>query len=189
KLEYAIHDDLTKIAEKKGNLKSALTYQKRTEALLKKIFAEQQLLNAQKLEVQYETEKKDQQLKLLEEREAFRKKQNYLYGGIAAALLFGLVFMFVSYHFRLRYAIEREKKLQKEKEDAEYQTALQLQIEKEEQARLKAEQELLHLKREQLEKEALANSLIIEHKNEMLKQIQGKIQDGEAGDIQKLLKE
>src|SRR5690606_22222207 len=131
----------------------------------------------------------DQQLKLLEEREAFRKKQNYLYGGIAAALLFGLVFMFVSYHFRLRYAIEREKKLQKEKEDAEYQTALQLQIEKEEQARLKAEQELLHLKREQLEKEALANSLIIEHKNEMLKQIQGKIQDGEAGDIQKLLKE
>lgn len=189
KLEYAIHDDLTKIAEKKGNLKAALTYQKRSEALLKKIFDEQQLLNAQKLEVQYETEKKDQQLKLLEEREAFRKKQNYLYGGIAAALLFGLVFMFVSYHFRLRYAIEREKKLQKEKEDAEYQTALQLQIEKEEQARLKAEQELLHLKREQLEKEALANSLIIEHKNEMLKQIQGKIQDGEAGDIQKLLKE
>ena len=189
KLEYAIHEDLTKIAEKKDDLKAALTYQKRSEALLKKIFDEQQLLNAQKLEVQYETEKKDQQLKLLEEREAFRKKQNYLYGGIAAALLFGLVFMFVSYHFRLRYAIEREKKLQKEKEDAAYQTALQLQIEKEEQARLKAEQELLHLKREQLEKEALANSLIIEHKNEMLKQIQGKIQDGEAGDIQKLLKE
>ncbi len=189
KLEYAIHEDLTKIAEKKGDLKAALTYQKRSEALLKKIFDEQQLLNAQKLEVQYETEKKDQQLKLLEEREVFRKKQNYLYGGIAAALLFGLVFMFVSYHFRLRYAIEREKKLQKEKEDAAYQTALQLQIEKEEQARLKAEQELLHLKREQLEKEALANSLIIEHKNEMLKQIQGKIQDGEAGDIQKLLKE
>lgn len=189
KLEYAIHEDLTKIAEKKGDLKAALTYQKRSEALLKKIFDEQQLLNAQKLEVQYETEKKDQQLKLMEEREVFRKKQNYLYGGIAVALLFGIIFMFSSYHFKLKYSIEREKKLAKEKEDAEHQAALQLKIEKEEQARLKAEQELLHLKRQQLEKEALANSLIIEHKNEMLKQIQGKIQDGNAADIKKLLKE
>ena len=189
KLEYAIHEDLTKIAEKKDDLKAALTYQKRSEVLLKKLFDEQQVLNAQKLEVQYETEKKDQQLKLLEERAAFRKTQNYLYGGIAAALLFGLIFMFASYHFKLKYAIEREKKLAKEKEDAEDQAAWELKIEKEEQARLKAEQELLHLKRQQLEKEALANSLIIEHKNDMLKQIQGKIQDGAAGDIQKLLKE
>src|SRR5690606_4965344 len=190
KLEYAIHQDLTQVVLKKGNVKAALTYQQRSEELLKKIFNEQQLLNAQKLEVQYETEKKDQQLKLLIEREEIRKKQNYLYGGIAIALLFGLVFMFASYHFKLKYSIEREKKLAQEKEDAEHQAALQLKIEKEEQARLKAEQDLLQLKRQQLEKEALANSLIIEHKNDMLKQIQGKIQGGgEAGDIQKLLKE
>jgi len=189
RLEYAVNKDLADLALKKNDVRAALTYQQRAEELLYKSFDEQQLLNAQKLEVQYETEKKDQQLKLLGEREAFRKKQNYLYGGIAAALLFGLVFMFVSYHFRLRYAIEREKKLKQEKEDAEHQAALRLKIEKEEQARLQAEQELLQLKRQQLEKEALANSLIIEHKNSMLQQIQGKIQDGDASDIQKLLKE
>src|SRR5690606_2015002 len=82
------------------------------------------------------------------------------------------------------------KKLAMEKDDSYSQAAMQHKIEKEEQARLKAKQYLLQLKRQQLEKEALANSLIIEHKNDMLKQIQGKIQGGgEAGDIQKLLKE
>lgn len=189
RLEYVVNKDLIDIALKKNDLKAAISYQQKAERLLKKSFDAQQIFHAQKLEVQYEIEKKDQQLKLLGEREVFRKKQNYLYGGIAGALLFGLVFLFASYHFRLRYAAERESKLKQEKEDAEHQVALRLQIEKEEQARLQAEQELLHLKRQQLEKEALANSLIIEHKNDMLQQIQGMIRDGDAADIQKLLKE
>ncbi len=189
RLEYLVNKDLADIAQKKNDIKSALDYQQRAEGLLRKSFDEQQLLNAQKLEIQYETEKKDQQLKLLDARAEFRKRQNYLYGGIAVALLFGVVFMFSSYHFKLRYSIEREKKLQQEKEEAERQMALQIRLEKEEQARLKAEQELLDLKRQQLEKETLTNSLIIEHKNDMLKQIQDKIREGDTGNIQKLLKE
>ncbi|RQP15910.1 MAG: hypothetical protein EAS52_13495 [Parapedobacter sp.] len=189
KLEYLVNKDLAEIAQKKNDLKSAIAYQQKAEELLKKSFDEQQLLNAQKLEIQYETEKKDQQLKLLNERAEFRKRKNYLYGGIAVALLFGLVFMFSSYRFKLRYSMERERKLQQEKEDAERTMAIQIRLEKEEQARLKAEQELLDLKRQQLEKEALTNSLIIEHKNETLKQIQNRIQEGDAGHIQKLLKE
>ncbi|COW58930.1 Uncharacterised protein [Mycobacterium tuberculosis] len=62
-------------------------------------------------------------------------------------------------------------------------------LEKEEQARMTAEQELLDLRRQQLEKEVLANSLIIDRKNDTLKQIHDKIQSGEAGHIQKLIKE
>ncbi|RAV28959.1 hypothetical protein DN748_11255 [Sinomicrobium soli] len=189
RLEYAVNKDLTDIALKEGNPGLAVNYQQNAENALKKSFNEQQLFNAQKLEVQYETRKKDQELKLLKEREDFSRKQNYLYGGIALASLFGLVFMFVSYHFRLRYSIEREKKLAREKEDARQQAQIQLKLEKEEQARLKAEQELLDLRRQQLEKEALANSLIIERKNDTLRQIQDKIQSGEAGHIQKLIKE
>ncbi|MFD2556600.1 hypothetical protein [Sphingobacterium tabacisoli] len=189
RLEYAINRDLADIALKKQDFRSALTYQQRAEDLLKKSFNEQQLFNAQKLEVQYETEKKDRELELLTERENFRKRQNYLYGGVAVALLFGLLFMFVSYHFRLRYSIEREKQLTQEKEDQAQQAAMQLRLEKEERARLKAEQELLDLRRQQLEKEALANSLIIDRKNDTLKQIQDKIERGEAKHIQKLIKE
>ncbi len=188
-LEYAVNKELGEIARGKNDLKSAITYQTKAEELLKKSFDEQQLLNAQKLEIQYETEKKDQQLKLLNERAEFRKRQNYLYGGIASALLFGLVFMVSSYRFKLRYSIEREKKLQQEKEEAERTMVIQIQLEKEEQARLKVEQELLDLKRRQLEKEALTNSLIIEHKNDTLKQIQDQIRVGDPRNIQKLLKE
>lgn len=189
RLEYAVNKDLADLAFKRNDTEAALQFQQKAEELLKKSFNEQQLFNVQKLEVQYETEKKDKELQLLKEREAFNRKQNYLYGGIASALLFGLGFMFVSYHFKLRYSIEREKKLAQEKEDAEQQAKMQILLEKEEQARLKAEQELLDLRKQQLEKEALANSLIIDRKNETLKQIQNKIQSGEASHIQKLIKE
>ncbi|WP_353130606.1 helix-turn-helix transcriptional regulator [Parapedobacter pyrenivorans] len=189
KLEYLVNKELADISRKKDNLKSALVYQQKAEELLKKSFDEQQLLNAQKLEIQYETEKKDQQLTLLNARAAFQKRQNYLYVGIAAALVFALVFMFLSYHFKLRYSIEREKKIQQEMEEGERRMTIQIQLEKEEQARLKAEQELLEMKRQQLEKETLTNSLIIAHKNDMFRQIQDKIQEGDTGNIQKLLKE
>ncbi|WP_326983198.1 hypothetical protein VUJ46_01230 [Chryseobacterium sp. MYb264] len=70
-------------------------------------------------------------------------------------------------------------------------SVLQIKIEKEEQARLKAEQELLELKKNQLEKEALANSVIIEHKNKMLQKISHEIDQGESTsfDLKKLIKE
>ncbi|MBE7638764.1 hypothetical protein GUB10_00315 [Salegentibacter sp. BLCTC] len=126
---------------------------------------------------------------MLKERETFQKRQNYLYGGIAIALLFGLVFMFVSYHFKLKYSIEREEKLKREKEESEHRANLKLKFEKEEQSRLKAEQELLNIKQQQLEKESLANSLLIEYKNDMLQQIKSNIQEGDTKKIQKLLKE
>lgn len=189
KLEYAVNKDLADLAQMRNDIKSALTYQQRAEGLLKKSFNEQQLFNAQKLEVQYEIAKKNQELILLKQREDFRRRQNFLYGGIAVALLFGLICMFVSYHFKLRYSVEREKKIAKEKEDAEHHARMQLELEKEEKARLKAEQELLDLRRQQLEKESLANSLIIDRKNETLKLIQDTIQSGEVGHISKLLKE
>ena len=170
-LEHRVYKELAEIAQHKNDQLAAITYLNKAEESLTKLFNEQQLLNAQKLEIQYETEKKDQQLELLNERAEYRKHQNYLYAGFAAALLFGLVFLFLFYRFKLRYSRERAKKLEQE------------------QARLKAEQELLDLKRLQLEKEALTNSLIIERKNDTLKQIQNQIREGDAKNIQKLLKE
>lgn len=189
RLEHALHQHLAQLAEKKGDLTSALAYQKRGEEILKQNFDQMQMANAQKLEVQYESEKKDQQLILLRETAELRQRQNYLYGGLAVAAVLGLLFMFRSYHFKLRYSIERERKLAQEKEDAERTAALQVKFEKEEQARLQVEQDLLELKHQQLQKEALANSLIIEHKNDMLKQIQLKLRNGDPRDIQKLLRE
>lgn len=189
KLEYTVYKALVSLSEKKGDLQSALNYQKTAEKILSDNFNQQMIMSAQKLDIQYEIEKKDEQLKLLTETASLRQRQNYLYGGLAILAILGLAFMFRSYHFKLRYSIEREKKLAKDKEDAQRQAEMQMQLEKEEQARLKAEQDLLELKHQQLQKEALANSLIIEHKNDMLKQIKTKLQDGDPRDVQKLLRE
>src|SRR3546814_1842758 len=101
-LEYLVNKELADIAQTKDDLQSAISYQKNAEGLLKKMFDEQQAWNAQKLEIQYETEKKDQELKLLKERAETRKRENYLYGGIAIALLFGLAVMLSYYHSRPR---------------------------------------------------------------------------------------
>ncbi|MGV3763265.1 hypothetical protein [Parapedobacter sp.] len=188
KEEYSLFKALADIAVKKRDVQAALGYQQAAEAKLKQIFNQEQIFNAQRLEIQYETDKKDGQLKLLAETAALRKRQNYLYGGLALALLIGLVFMFTSYRFKLRYSRERERKLAWEKEEAQRYAAMQLKMEKEEQARLKAEQELLELQRQQLQKEALANSVIIERKNDTLNQIRDKLKEGDAHLIRKLLK-
>src|SRR5690606_17035919 len=65
RMEYLLLKQLADLSEKKGDIKSALNYQKKSESVLKQNFDQQQITNTQKLEIQYETEKKDQQLKLL----------------------------------------------------------------------------------------------------------------------------
>lgn len=139
-----------------------------------------------------------------------RRMQNYLYIGIAAALAVAMLFMFRSYHFKLRYSITREKKLEQEREeatllaklkeeenlrisiekqDALLQAELQMKLEKEEQARLKAEQKLLEMQQQQLKKEVMANALQIEHKNEMLHNLKDRINKGDAVNIKRIVNE
>jgi len=171
--------------EKKGELKKAIDFQKEITAYTLKNFNEKQALNAQKLEIQYETEKKNNEMNLLREREQSHKRQNYLYGCVAVISFFGLLFMFRSYHFKLRYSLQLEKQLDLEKQDS----ALKVKLEQEEQARLKAEQLLLETQQLQLKKEAMANVLQLEHKNQMLLQIKEKLNDGNPVNMQKLWKE
>lgn len=180
--EYMVYKRLSEISAKQNKPENALSYQNKAESFLKKVFDEKQAFNSQKLEIQYETEKKNEELKL-------QKNRNYLYAGLALASLTGLIFMFLSYHFKLRYSREREKQIVQEKLEAEKNAALQIKFQEEEQARLKAEQELLELKQKQLQKEVMANNLQIEQKNDMLKRIQEKIKEGTANDIEKILRE
>lgn len=176
---------LSNLYEHQGNYKRALELQKEVLVYNNKNFNEQQALNTQKLEIQYETEKKNTEMQLLKEREKSRTRQNYLYAVIALASLTGLVFMFRAYHFRLRYSLQMEKQLELEKQDAE----LQMKLEKEEHARLKAEQLLLKTQQQQLKKEAMANVLQLEHKHQMLLSIKDKLTEGDSVNMQKILKE
>jgi Tetratricopeptide repeat len=168
-----------------GDFQRALEYQEKVTEYSNKNFSEKQAQNAQKLEIQYETEKKDNEMRILKEREKSRMLQNYLYACIALASMLGLVFMFRSYHFRLRYSMQREKQLQLEKQDSE----LQVKLQKEEQARLRAEQQLLETQQQQLQKEVMANVLHLEHKNRMLLDIKDRLSEGGPVNMQKILKE
>lgn len=176
---------LSNFYEQRGNYGKALEFQKKATAYNSKYFDEKRTLNAQKLEVQYEAEKKNNEVKLLKQSENYAQQQKYLYIGIAIASILGLIFMFRSYHFRLRYSLQREKQLHLEKQDAE----LQMKLEKEEQGRLKAEQLLLENQQQQLQKEVMANQLQLEHKKEMLLQIKEKLSDNHQLNINKIWNE
>lgn len=169
----------------KGDYQKALDFQKEVTEYNNKNFNQQQALNAQKLEIQYETEKRNNEMRILKEQEKSRRRQNYLYGCIALAAGLGLLFMFRAYHFRTRYYVQQEKQLQLERQES----ALQIKLEKEEQARLKAEQQLLETQQQQLKKEVMANVLQLEHKNRTLLDIKNKLADGEKVNVEKIIKE
>ena len=66
---------------------------------------------------------------------------------------------------------------------------MQIKLEKEEHARLKAEQLLLETQQQQLKKEAMANVLQLEYKNQMLLNIKDKLTEGDIVSTHKMLKE
>jgi DNA-binding CsgD family transcriptional regulator len=176
---------LSNFYEQQGNSEKALEFQKKATEYNRKYFDEKRTLNAQKLEVQYEAEKKNTEVQLLKQSEKYAQQQKYLYIGIAIASLLGLIFMFRSYHFRLRYSLQREKQLHLEKQEAD----LQMKLEKEAQARLKAEQQLLESQQQQLQKEVMASQLQLEHKKEMLLQIKEKFNGNHQLNINKIWNE
>ncbi len=169
----------------KGDYRKALEYQEEVTEYNNKNFNHKQALNAQKLEIQYETEKHTNEMRILREREKSRRLQNYLYGSIALAAVLGLLFMIRAYRYKIRYAAQREKQLQLERQESE----LQIKLEKEEQARLKVEQQLLETQQQQLKKEVMANVLQLEHKNQTLLNIKDKLAGGDPVNMQKILKE
>jgi hypothetical protein len=176
---------LASLYEHNGNYPSALAFQKKVTEYNNKLFDQKQVLNAQKLEIQYETEKKNNELQMLKQREQYQRMQKYLYIGITVVSLVSLIFMFLSYYFRLRYSLQREQQLDLEKQDA----LLQMKLEKEEQSRLKAEQQLREAQQQQLQKEAMANLLQLEHKKDMLSQIKEKLSDNNLANINKIWNE
>lgn len=176
---------LSSFYEQKKDYPKALSFQKEVTEYNNKNFDQKQALNAQKLEIQYETEKKNNEMRVLREQEKSRRLQNYLYGSIAIAAVVGLLLVFRFYHLKVRYSRQREKQLQLEKQEA----ALQIKLQQEEQARLKAEQQLLEVQQQQLKKEVMANMLHLEHKNQTLLNLKHKLAEGEKVNIQKLIKE
>lgn len=177
-LMTTIVTELSKLYKQKGNFPKALEYQEKLTHYNQLLFDETQAAEVNKIEAQYQSEKKEEEVQQ-------QKKQKFWYAGAAFLTLLGAFFMFRSYHFRLKYSLEREKQLSLEKSEAD----LQINLEKEEQARLKAEQQVLSLQQEKLQNEVMANQLHLQHKNEVLHQLKEKLDDDKTLNIQQILRE
>ncbi len=176
-------EGLAQLYAKQKNYQKAYEYESRVTKYSNLLFDEGQAETAKRLEAQYQSQKKESELRSLTEKTASLKKEKLLYIGLGIIGLIGAFFMFRSYHFKLRYSIERENKLDTEKHEAE----MQIKLQKEEQARLKAEQELLTLQQQKLQSEVLASQLHIQHKNEVLQQLQTQLSDTDIN-IQQVVK-
>ena len=64
-----------------------------------------------------------------------------------------------------------------------------MELEKQEKARIKAEQELLALQQEQLNKQALATSLQLNQKNSFLNELKEKVKDKDTINLDRILKD
>lgn len=177
--------ELSAIYEQKGDLKKALEFQRKVTEYRTLLFNQSEAETVKKLEAQYQFEKKEQEVQMLKERAENQRKQKLLYAGLGIVGLFGSFYMFRSYHFRLRYSLEREKQLGTEKNEAE----LKIKLQEEEQSRLKAEQELMTLKQEKLQNEVMANQLHIQHKNEVLQQLKEKLNGDQSLNINQIIRE
>ncbi|SFW17183.1 helix-turn-helix transcriptional regulator [Chitinophaga sancti] len=148
---------LAALAEKRGNYKDALQYQQQFSALYKQLYNEEKLNITKELEAKYQAEKTATALRNLEQTASLHKTLGYLYIGLALALLTAAIFLFRSYHFRLK------------------QLGMETRLKDEEAMRLIAEQQLMQERQERLQKDLLAGTLQVEQKNALVQTLQKKI--------------
>jgi hypothetical protein len=189
---------LSEVAEKKGDLAGALNYSREYSKYYAAAFDAEKMSITKRLEAQYQAQQREQALSNLQEKAAFNKKLNMVYVVLILACILALLFLFRSYHFRLKSTVQQQALLEKEKQDVVLQmrlkeeeartlalekqeAALQARLQREEAARLLAEQQLIQAQKEQLQKDLLAGALQVEQKNELLQTLQDKLA-GKPGD-------
>jgi len=180
----SVLNSLVTLSTKKNDFKKALEYQQKIAEYSNLLFNEEAASNTKRLEAQFELSKKEQEIKTLHEKSESQKIQKYLLIGVICLGILGAFFMFRSYHFNLRYSLAREKQLTAERHEA----TLQIKYEKEEQARLKAEQELLALQQQKLQNEVMASQLQLQHKTNVLHQLKEKLSSEEPVNIHQILR-
>lgn len=180
-----ILNNLSITYEHLDQLDKALEYERKVKEFIQQNDQEQFDNNTKSLEIFYNTEQKNQQIKQLEEKNQIYSKQKFLYIGIILLAIAGVIFLMYMLYYKLKSNKQKTDLLEAERYEAE----LNLELEKQEKARIKAEQELLALQQEQLNKQALATSLQLKQKNSFLNELKEKIKDKEALNLDRILKD
>ena len=156
-LQSKIYYALSQFYKKKNDQALALTYYE--------LYVESYTLSSEEnlqrsnqlLDAKYELTKKQDQIKLLDDKNKAITYQKYLSVGIAISLFIALILLFVSYNYKLKYSIQQQKVLEIKTEETNLQAAL-----------LETEQRLILAEKKQLQKELLAESVQVERKKELL---------------------
>ena len=180
-----ILNNLSRVYENLGQLNRALEYEREAKDLIQESNQEQFDNNTKSLEIFYKTEQKNQQIKQLEEKNSIYSKQKFLYIGIALLAIIGTIFLSFMFYYKQKANKQKTDLLEAEKSE----TKLTLQLELEEKARLKAEQELIALQQEQLQKQALATSLQLNHKTNVINELKEKMKEDKIVHFDRILKD
>ena len=140
--------------------------------------------------VRFETEKKSQQIAMLQENLSSRQKINYLFTALLIFVFFTFLFMLRSYHYRQKSYIKNNLLLQKANEEA----ILLSKIKEEETVIAVLESELMEKElrialqekkwneeqNNKLQQKLMTNNLQLDKKNEVLKDIKTKLSEMKA---------
>jgi len=166
-----IFEALSKIAEKKGDSQLSLSYLKQYFEFYKQAFNEEKINSIARVEAQYQSEKKEQEIAYLQKEASFAKKLTVFYISLGVMAMAVLLFFLRSYNFKLKAAVKKQELIDQQKKAAE----LRAQLKEAEAIRLQTEQVLLKEREYRLQKEVMAGTLQIEEKNEFLELLSGKV--------------
>lgn len=150
------------------------------------IFNEQQNNKIKALEAKYENEKIKQDLRFAKQKNNAKQIQIYLIA-LLLLLTFVIIFFIIRNH-RHKMSINQQQILLLDKEKKEALNTIKLEEEK--YARLLAERKLLEIEKEKISKRAMVNTVQIERKNKVLKEIETQLNqnDTQLSKISKTLK-
>ena len=166
-----INNEFARLYELKKDYKKALFYKQEYANIAEKLTDEEQQKNGQMLDAKFELKKNQSEIKLLNDKAKLNTRQKYLFLIIGIIGILSLLLMALSYKFRLKIASQNQTLLNgaiKEKD-------LESKLKNEETERLKIEQKLMFAQKEQLKNELIAGNIQVEHKNELLQNLNKKI--------------
>ncbi len=183
-LLYQVTESMANVYSLLKDYPKAYFYEKEATHYLKESLQNEHVLAAKKMELQFKSDKKDNELNILQLKN--KSSQRIIFYGFILFLIsiFLLFYINRSNRYRIKFLKEQAKQLENEKNKAELASLL----EKEESARLKAEQNLMEIAQLQLKKQNMANELVLEQKKILLADIQSKIQDSKHDEVIKALK-
>jgi DNA-binding CsgD family transcriptional regulator len=173
------------LAEKSGDYKLAFDYKQKQYDLKDSLYSLEKLETVQKTETQFKNLLQEQELIQEKKANAFRKKMNYVYLALAIIGLMGIYLMYKTNKLNKRNMLQKEQLLEEEKQQALLQAkvkedeAIEAMMEKDiaEQERIIVEQEKLlsQQQRDSLQHVLMVNTLQVERKNDLIKNLQEKI--------------